>query len=1116
LLYTTSTLGTGHGLLERVDTVPVSGEGETVTYEYDLLSNNFSGLFSCLATLSESSPLGVCEAFNYRPITKVVRTRDSDVYTTETVYNKDNEGFTDYGYPNITRTYSSVAGSTVPRVKEVTYEHNTTSWILGLTKTVSTNGREEADIEYNDLGQIMSFERYGQSDFLTYTYNFDGTLATATDALGRKTEALDWHRGTPQHIKRAVGTVDEISQRQAVDDNGWITSQRDGLGRLTSYSHDNMGRLTHIDLPGAWTSTSIDYDFPSVGGAVQTITKGTAKTTVTYDAMYRAILEHQHETNTGWQSYTNTEYDGMGRAIFTSFPSSSALETEGTSTVYDGLGRPIESYINGELVSSTSFHASHRRDEKDADGDVTSYFENGFGELIRIVQPEGTITNIFRNEFGQETEIRQHGGADAPGPVVGKSQYLYYDDQQRLCEHYVPEAGSSRYAYDLAGQAIAMSKGHSQAERCEAPSGESFMTTEYDALGRATRVRYPNHSATLGFLYEYDNVGNQTLAQRLTDDGIPKVEHAYAYNSLNLPTSGRTRIYADGTDGTPQRDFLTTRNYSLAGYPHRVTYPGGRHSFRHPDGFGRATVIRATLDGRNTTLADNESFYPTGDLAGFTYLAGHNGYFLKTLDNRRRSASISHFNTDGAIVDLSYGYDADSRITSETNAVHAGRSRTFTYDKQGRLTKAYSSNPLHGRIDYSYDALNNLRSKTYTGGQWDGRNISLTYDGFNRLSWSRDRNASGSFDYTKQRWVRRDPRGNIGRIGQLYLDHDMTDQPTRIWGRSTGGNGSDNSPTDTTHLYDAHKRRVKSVESDGTIRYNIFDAAGVLRQVYDATNDVRTDYIQGFEGSLARIKREQGVDTLTFLHADHLGSARAGSDRTGTKLWEEFHTPFGESLIAPAANDNQADYTGHIRDSSSGLNYMQARYYDPVIGRECPWCITGLVGGAVGGVVGGITAAVTGGDIAAGIAGGAVTGAIIGGTGNVALGRAAGGAVGSFVDQANDNGSFDPKNVSYGKVALSAGASVALGKAGDKIKISGLNKGRNSFSAVAKSNLTKAHNGTIKNLSAKSVGKSAVANGFGVAKTSAATRGFSVGRDHAVEHGPRVVEKIKEELDTGS
>jgi RHS repeat-associated protein len=31
--------------------------------------------------------------------------------------------------------------------------------------------------------------------------------------------------------------------------------------------------------------------------------------------------------------------------------------------------------------------------------------------------------------------------------------------------------------------------------------------------------------------------------------------------------------------------------------------------------------------------------------------------------------------------------------------------------------------------------------------------------------------------------------------------------------------------------------------------------------------------------------------------------------------------------------DDQADFTGHIHDNATGLSYMQARYYDPVLGR---------------------------------------------------------------------------------------------------------------------------------------------------------------------------------------
>ena len=99
-----------------------------------------------------------------------------------------------------------------------------------------------------------------------------------------------------------------------------------------------------------------------------------------------------------------------------------------------------------------------------------------------------------------------------------------------------------------------------------------------------------------------------------------------------------------------------------------------------------------------------------------------------------------------------------------------------------------------------------------------------------------------------------------------------------------------------------------------------------------------TDYVSGPTGTLARITN----DVVTYLHPDHLGSAQAGTRANGTVAWREQYTPFGEQLQNPAANDNLDGFTGHIKDSDTGLNpcifpsencTVQARYYDPVIGR---------------------------------------------------------------------------------------------------------------------------------------------------------------------------------------
>ena len=77
--------------------------------------------------------------------------------------------------------------------------------------------------------------------------------------------------------------------------------------------------------------------------------------------------------------------------------------------------------------------------------------------------------------------------------------------------------------------------------------------------------------------------------------------------------------------------------------------------------------------------------------------------------------------------------------------------------------------------------------------------------------------------------------------------------------------------------------------------------------------------------TLARITTQEAPsgateDVVTYLHADHLGSAQTGTRSNGTVAWRQRYTPFGEAITNPAANDNLAGFTGHIKDKATGLN----------------------------------------------------------------------------------------------------------------------------------------------------------------------------------------------------
>jgi len=75
------------------------------------------------------------------------------------------------------------------------------------------------------------------------------------------------------------------------------------------------------------------------------------------------------------------------------------------------------------------------------------------------------------------------------------------------------------------------------------------------------------------------------------------------------------------------------------------------------------------------------------------------------------------------------------------------------------------------------------------------------------------------------------------------------------------------------------------------------------------------------------------AETVTYYINDIAGSPVAAMDQSGSLLWRESYNPFGEGRIDPSQNENDIGFTGHQKDESTGLTYMQARYYDPVIGR---------------------------------------------------------------------------------------------------------------------------------------------------------------------------------------
>ena len=300
--------------------------------------------------------------------------------------------------------------------------------------------------------------------------------------------------------------------------------------------------------------------------------------------------------------------------------------------------------------------------------------------------------------------------------------------------------------------------------------------------------------------------------------------------------------------------------------------------------------------------ASGASYHPSGQLTAVSY--GNGLSYSASYNARQQMTDLIVSRTGLNALDFSYNYDANGRVTLVTDHAVSGQNRSFSYDGLGRLATA--SGPW-GAGSYTYDLLNNIRSKTL-----GPHTVEIEYNADNQIHRARD-----TRDGNIWRLYGHDARGNVIDNSRLQFTYDRSDQPTAISGAASG-----------SFVYDAHNRRVKQTINGETI-YTVYSLSGAILYRDNVTAGEATDYIRMGGRTIARLTN--GV--ATYPHSDHLGSAAAATDASGNLLWREDYTPFGEPRQAPAGNADDEGFTGHIHDADTGLTYMQARYYDPVIGR---------------------------------------------------------------------------------------------------------------------------------------------------------------------------------------
>ncbi|MCU0521866.1 MAG: RHS repeat-associated core domain-containing protein [Anaerolineae bacterium] len=152
------------------------------------------------------------------------------------------------------------------------------------------------------------------------------------------------------------------------------------------------------------------------------------------------------------------------------------------------------------------------------------------------------------------------------------------------------------------------------------------------------------------------------------------------------------------------------------------------------------------------------------------------------------------------------------------------------------------------------------------------------------------------------------------------------------------------SGTTYTLVYDAENRLIQYKQGSTVLASYVYDGDGTLVKrvvggqttVYvspsyekNLTTSVVTKYY--YLGGQRVAMRVDG--TLTYLHADHLGSASLTTNTSRAVVGDMRYSPYGQTRWITGTVGTDRRYTGQREEAGLGLYDYLARRYDPLLGR---------------------------------------------------------------------------------------------------------------------------------------------------------------------------------------
>ena len=827
-------------------------------------------------------------------------------------------------------------------------------------------------LKINGVRRIVQVDGHASTNCVAanryYNYYENGWLMSKTDWEGNTTQYVRNGRGLVTKMTEAFGTAQARVTTTTYEANLDLPDIVTLGKRETNYDYDAYGRVTSVsvkdlDTDETRTTTYTYYANTTDGsgntilGRVDTVTDprgSVTKYTYNGDLLVASVTRAYGEAYAQTASYTydaamrvatltepNTAvtaftYDSLGRILTSTRADATALEAVTTFT-YDANGNVTQVELpNGAELSYTYDNAQRLTGVEDSLGNTITYTLDDAGNVTQTQYKDSTSALKYTQSAVFDELSRMIESLNA-----ASDESLYaYDKNSNLTSYTDANTNATAYSYDALQRLV---------RETDALSGETDFAyntlddttkvtdardneTSYilNAFGEVIEEASPDRGTTV---YEYDLAGNMVLRSN-----SPGFAATYAYDKLNRVSAvtypndtaqnvtfgydsctggaGRLCSVTDASGTTAYEydllgrvtesaetrgglTFTTGYSYDLAGALTGITLPSGRTITYGLNANGQTSSVTADVAGSGTTLASSITYLPFGPVTSMTY--GNALTFSATYDQNywplSRAVSSLYTNayaTDDAgnitqIGGTDFGYDALNRLDEEDS----GSATTYTYDAtSNRLTKV-SGGTTTTTVPATSNKISAVGGNSYT---YDASG-NITGDGVREYVWD-----------------------STGRLKEVKIS------------ASTVG----------AYTYNAYNQRTKKVAGGVTTHY-VYGAGGLLYGEYDNSGNFIREYVYLNGAPLAQVNAGS-PETVTYLHPDHLGTPKFGTNAGGTQVWAWAPDAFGNGSPSGAATVNLR-MPGQFYDAESSLFYNWNRYYNPATGRYISSDPIGLEGG---------------------------------------------------------------------------------------------------------------------------------------------------------------------------